>query len=126
MPLSLKVDGTIEMARRLRVAWDERKDKLADAMKAELEAVELPEVIKRTPIDTGALRSTERVTDPIVTERTITVGLEAGGPDAPYAIYVHENLEAHHPVGQAKFLESVINESVPYLLGRIGERMNRG
>jgi hypothetical protein len=22
-----------------------------------------------------------------------------------YAIYVHENLEAHHPVGQAKFLE---------------------
>lgn len=24
---------------------------------------------------------------------------------APYAIYVHENLEAHHSVGQAKFLE---------------------
>jgi hypothetical protein len=24
---------------------------------------------------------------------------------APYAIYVHENLEAHHPIGQAKFLE---------------------
>lgn len=27
------------------------------------------------------------------------------GYTAAYAIYVHENLEAHHPVGQAKFLE---------------------
>lgn len=27
------------------------------------------------------------------------------GFSASYAIYVHENLEAHHPIGQAKFLE---------------------
>lgn len=27
------------------------------------------------------------------------------GYDKSYAVYVHENLEAHHPVGQAKFLE---------------------
>lgn len=27
------------------------------------------------------------------------------GYEAYYAIYVHENLQAHHPVGQAKFLE---------------------
>jgi hypothetical protein len=27
------------------------------------------------------------------------------GYTAAYAIYVHENLTAHHPVGQAKFLE---------------------
>jgi hypothetical protein len=30
----------------------------------------------------------------------------AVGYSAPYAIYVHENLQAHHPVGQAKFLET--------------------
>lgn len=24
---------------------------------------------------------------------------------APYAVYVHENLQSYHPVGQAKFLE---------------------
>lgn len=27
------------------------------------------------------------------------------GYSAPYAVYVHENLEAHHTVGEAKFLE---------------------
>lgn len=27
------------------------------------------------------------------------------GYSAPYAIFVHENLTAHHPIGQAKFLE---------------------
>jgi hypothetical protein len=30
----------------------------------------------------------------------------AVGYSAPYAIYVHENLQAHHPIGQAKFLET--------------------
>jgi hypothetical protein len=28
------------------------------------------------------------------------------GYTAYYAIFVHENMEAHHPVGQAKFLEA--------------------
>lgn len=28
-----------------------------------------------------------------------------------YAVYVHENLEAHHPVGQAKFLEQPFREN---------------
>lgn len=27
------------------------------------------------------------------------------GYTAAYSVFVHENLEAHHPVGQAKFLE---------------------
>jgi hypothetical protein len=32
------------------------------------------------------------------------------GYTAEYAIYVHENLEANHPVGQAKFLEQPARE----------------
>lgn len=34
-----------------------------------------------------------------------------------YAIYVHENLEAHHPIGQAKFLEQPARE----LAGELAE-----
>lgn len=34
-----------------------------------------------------------------------------------YAIHVHENLEAHHPVGQAKFLEQPARQ----LRGKIGD-----
>jgi uncharacterized protein YyaL (SSP411 family) len=30
------------------------------------------------------------------------------GYTADYAVYVHENLEAYHSVGQAKFLESAV------------------
>lgn len=30
---------------------------------------------------------------------------------APYAVYVHENLEAHHTNGQAKFLSRAMSES---------------
>lgn len=33
-------------------------------------------------------------------DASVTVGYTAA-----YAVYVHENLEAHHPVGQAKYLE---------------------
>lgn len=32
------------------------------------------------------------------------------GYTAQYAIYVHENLEAYHPVGQAKYLEQPARE----------------
>lgn len=30
----------------------------------------------------------------------------------PYAIYVHEDLEAHHDVGQAKFLETAVRQNM--------------
>lgn len=32
-----------------------------------------------------------------------------------YAIYVHENLEAHHPVGQAKYLEQPLRQMSPVI-----------
>jgi hypothetical protein len=32
------------------------------------------------------------------------------GYSAPYAIYVHEDLEARHITGQAKFIEKVVRE----------------
>ena len=47
-----------------------------------------------------------------------------GGPAAGYAIYVHEDLGAFHPVGDAKFMESVLNESRPFLAKRIAARVD--
>lgn len=77
------------------------------------------------PVDTGALRASSYVTQPRVEGSVIRVELGYGGPAAQinpksgepasgYALYVHENLEAHHPVGQAKYLE------VPFLQARTG------
>lgn len=40
---------------------------------------------------------------------------------AAYAPFVHENLEAHHNVGEAKFLEHAVNESTGDIVRIIGE-----
>lgn len=70
------------------------------------------EAIDRTPIDTGNLRGSSDVDmDSISTK---------GGPQpiahvfytASYAIFVHENLTAHHEVGMAKFLERAAVDNV--------------
>jgi hypothetical protein len=68
--------------------------------------VVLRKALKLCPIDTGALRDTgtAHVTGRGFGARAV---VEFGGPDAPYALYVHENLDAYHePPTQAKFLEA--------------------
>lgn len=70
---------------------------LAAGLKVQAEAQ------RRTPVDTGNLRAsayTRRAQDDAT---KVEVGFAAA-----YALPVHENLEAHHPVGQAKFLESAL------------------
>lgn len=44
------------------------------------------------------------------------------GFTAAYGVYVHENLEAHHPVGQAKFLE----EPAIRIQDELGEMVKQG
>lgn len=87
---------------------------------AEIEATESR---RRTPVEFGALRDSTHVTRPEVSSGSVEVTIGVGGPAAPYAIYVHENLENFHPVGQAKFLESTILESRPFMLRRLARRL---
>ena len=70
----------------------------------------MTEAKRRCPVDTGTLRSSGHVQGPTVQGHEIIVRLVFGGPAASYAAIVHENLTAHHDVGQAKYLESVIAE----------------
>lgn len=48
------------------------------------------------------------------------------GFTAAYSIYVHENLEARHPVGQAKFLEEPAIRIQDELADMIQEGMQNG
>lgn len=87
------------------------------------------EVKKRTPVDSGDLRGTIHVVGPTQERNVIYALIVAGGPAAPYAIYVHENMSASHSSppfggGQAKFIESVIDENRATLLARIAARAN--
>ncbi len=85
--------------------------------------IEVKEVTRRTPVDTGELRASVFQKGPVREWRTIYTLIVAGGPAAPYAIHVHENLEAFHKVGQAKFIESVILESRAFMGQRLARRI---
>jgi hypothetical protein len=100
------------------------RDKVARATRIEME-VDATEAKERTPVDLGTLKGTVHVTGPTEQGDTIVTAIVAGGPAAPYAIYVHEDLEAFHKVGQAKFIESVIRESAPFMHDRIARRAKK-
>lgn len=72
---------------------------------------------EKTPVRLGILkasRSTGLIQRGDNPQAAVTYG-------ASYAPFVHENLEAHHNVGQAKFLEAAVNESTGDVLRIIGE-----
>lgn len=59
------------------------------------------DAVKMTPVDTSNLRNSAYI-DVDGSERVLV------GYTAAYAPYVHEDLEATHEVGEAKFLEKAI------------------
>lgn len=63
------------------------------------------------PVDTGTLKNSAVVEQ--VDEKTYRVGY--GGAAAAYALKQHENLQYHHTVGQAKFLEIAFDKEVAVL-----------
>jgi hypothetical protein len=71
------------------------------------------------PVLTGALRASGRVEPPQIAGTEITVILGYGGASAPYALVVHEDLQAHHTVGSAKYLEIPRNEAVAGMDARL-------
>jgi hypothetical protein len=119
--VSLK--GAAELRRRLQRLAKEAPQELGRALFQEAQ-IERTESMRRTPVDTGALRASHEVTKPKIEGRDISVSIQVGGPAAEYAVIVHEDLEADHPVGQAKFLESTIRESAPFLGQRLAKRVD--
>lgn len=51
---------------------------------------------------------------------------ETAGDPAKYAIYVHEDLQAFHKVGMAKYLEIPFNAALRGMVGRIADFMRKG
>lgn len=66
-----------------------------------------------TPVDTGTLRSSGRVEGPVhIGLHGVGFHLAYGGPSIEYALRVHEDLNVHHEVGQAKYLETPVREEI--------------
>jgi hypothetical protein len=117
----LELKGLDRLQARLAAYANEIPAICEDALREEAE-IEKTESMQRTPVDTGALRGSHTVeTRRRGNDISATIGV--GGPAAPYAFWVHENEDVFHPVGQAKFLESTILESKPYLASRLAARI---
>ena len=123
MSSGARLFGRQSMSSRLGNVVKNYDTKVGNALYAEF-GIEEVEVINRTPKESGDLRDTIHRIGPRKTSNTISVLIVVGGPDAPYAIFVHEDTEAFHKVGQAKFLESVIMESRSFIGARVARRLN--
>lgn len=73
----------------------------------------------RVPYSSGYLHDSGDVSVPVVSGQTCEVRC---GYTAPYAVRVHEDLSAHHPHGQAKFLESAVLERLGGMSLRLAYR----
>lgn len=110
------------MKARLRKFAQDFPKKVGAALYIETQ-IETKEAKRRTPVKHGALRGTVHTEGPVFEGKSIYCMIVAGGPAAPYAVYVHENLDAFHSVGQAKFIESVVLESRPFMAQRVARRL---
>jgi hypothetical protein len=88
-------------------AWTPNLDKaLANAVGAALYTDVVKNILQpsmaQVPVKTGALRRSAMASKPVVSGTTVSCTVSY---DTDYAIYVHENLSAFHPHGNAKYLE---------------------
>jgi Bacteriophage HK97-gp10, putative tail-component len=113
--------GLAEMNARLLNLIKALPDEIDRALQDQAHVI-LQVAKERCPVDTGALRDSGKLEDTVKSGHEIAVPITFGDPEPYYAIYVHEDLEAKHPNGgQAKFLESAINDYAPGMSVRVGE-----
>jgi hypothetical protein len=114
--------GAGNIAANLRFIAHKYPAKVGRGVVAELKT-ELPEVVKRTPIEEGDLRESERIEGPFQQGKVISAAIAAGNEEVDYAYDQHENMEYYHDEGGPKFIESVLFESRPYLGERVAKRI---
>lgn len=129
MGMYIRIKGVDEMRAKLIKIAQKFPERTAAAIYREAQ-IEMTEAKRRTPVDVspnaphpGQLRASGQVSEPVRNGKNISVTLSFGGGAIDYAVYVHEIVENYHPIGQAKYLESTLNESRPYMAGRLARRI---
>src|SRR5678815_2245328 len=135
------VHGVVEMQKKLREIAAKFPDRVAAALYKEAQ-IEMTESKRRCPVSPtaaqfkamgrtmpkglvpGTLRNSGTVHEPERHGKNISVTLSYGGAAIDYAVVQHERLDFHHTTGQAKYLESVLNESRSHMAERIAVRIH--
>lgn len=136
------IRGAKEMIALLKQIADKFPDRVAAAIYQEAQ-IEMTESKRRCPVSPtkaqgmamrprrylqpghapGTLRASGTVHEPERHGRRISVMLSYGGAARAYAVVQHERLDFFHTTGQAKYLESVLNESRSSMAARIARRV---
>jgi hypothetical protein len=97
----------------------------ADALFEEVVENEVPECKRECPERTGDLMDTIHAEGPFINGKKIFVKVLAGDLlTDDYALRVHEDLEAVHEKGGAKFIERPIKEAAPFMKDRVSKRID--
>lgn len=117
MSFSMDMSGLIE---RLRQGSEQMKREAVRAVDQFGEHV-LGDAQHRCPVDTEFLQGSG-TTDPAEAGADGNVTKRIGF-NASYAAAVHERLDVHHEIGEAKFLENAIKANAPKLAGFVAGRL---
>jgi len=120
--ITLTLEGTPAMKQRLKNLSRATIQDAAIALNEEHELL-MTVAKRRTPVMTGSLRASGHVQPVQITGHDVVSQGGFGGAAAPYALYVHENLNSRHPVGQAKFYESAFNEALRGMANRLAKHI---
>lgn len=123
--------GDEQLLANLEVKQAEMNDKTANALrKAGGEIIRV--AVEKTPLRIGELRGRSFNEGPLK-YKDIYIQVfgyekhngewETHENNKPYAVYVHENLEAYHPIGEAKFLEHAMQETSAKLIKYLQREM---
>ena len=107
----IKVSGVKKALKELnKAAYDRKKATMRGLLKAGL--ILQADAQRRTPVDTRNLRGSA------YTRKNGDAAVDVGYT-AAYAVFVHEDLEAKHTNGEAKFLENAIKAKKAEMLAAI-------
>lgn len=121
MSIEFQMNGSKEMKDKARKLQESlRQGMLNGVDRWDIETMKLS--ASRTPVDTGDLLDSRYVEDAHFVGDEVRANM---GYTAPHALFVHEDLEAHHPNGQAKFQESAMNDRLDLLQPTIAEEIQK-
>ena len=119
--IKVALEGEQQMRKRLEhLASDKGMRKELRAAATEVGGEKLEVAKDRAPYKTGRLRNSAKLKVMVSSKKEdIRIALIFGGPEAPYAVRVHES----HPT-QSKFLESVLLESARTIAAELGAKID--
>lgn len=118
----IELHGLEEVSLNIQKLVNDNWDDAKDALLKETNIV-LKDSVRQTPHEFGNLRRSGAVDVIKETRKDFDVMI---GFDMEYAAAVHENMEAYHPKGKAKYLEDPLFARIDKIPKNIAKRIRAG